>query len=155
LFFITVAIFFRLFSCSGNNNGEGEAIMAPSNLVITATVVGVKSQNPNGNGSGTVNFSLGATNATFYKILLGNGEMKELINGNFTYTYTTSGTNTYVIYVSAYNSGHFVTTKLSLTVFVGSPLVWSDEFSTDRAPDGSKWGYDLGAGGWENNKSQY
>ena len=34
-------------------------------------------------------------------------------------------------------------------------LVWSDEFNTDGAPDTSKWGYDLGAGGWGNGESQY
>lgn len=33
-------------------------------------------------------------------------------------------------------------------------LVWSDEFDTDGAPDATKWGYDLGAGGWGNNEAQ-
>jgi beta-glucanase (GH16 family) len=33
-------------------------------------------------------------------------------------------------------------------------LIWSDEFNTDGAPDGSKWGYDLGAGGWGNGELQ-
>ena len=32
--------------------------------------------------------------------------------------------------------------------------IWSDEFNTDGAPNSSKWGYDLGAGGWGNNESQ-
>lgn len=147
---------FLLLSCSSidRNGGEG-AVTKPSNLLISAAIVGANAQNPNGNGSGTVNFSISATNATSYKILLGNGETKELTNGNFTYTYTTLDTNTYVIYVSAYNSGQFVSSTLSLTVFVGSSLVWSDEFNVDGAPDSAKWGYDLGAGGWGNNESQY
>ncbi len=34
-------------------------------------------------------------------------------------------------------------------------LIWSDEFNTDGAPDSSKWGYDLGAGGWGNAEAQY
>jgi len=34
-------------------------------------------------------------------------------------------------------------------------LVWGDEFNTDGLPDTTKWGYDLGAGGWGNNESQY
>ena len=34
-------------------------------------------------------------------------------------------------------------------------LVWSDEFETAGAPDASKWTYDIGAGGWGNNESQY
>ncbi len=33
-------------------------------------------------------------------------------------------------------------------------LVFSDEFNTDGAPDPSKWGYDLGAGGWGNGEAQ-
>lgn len=33
-------------------------------------------------------------------------------------------------------------------------LVFSDEFSTDGAPDPTKWTYDLGAGGWGNGELQ-
>jgi beta-glucanase (GH16 family) len=33
-------------------------------------------------------------------------------------------------------------------------LVWEDDFDTDGAPDGSKWAYDLGGGGWGNNELQ-
>jgi hypothetical protein len=33
-------------------------------------------------------------------------------------------------------------------------LVWSDEFSTDGAPDAAKWTYDLGANGWGNGEKQ-
>gem|GEM_PF-221833 len=36
-------------------------------------------------------------------------------------------------------------------------LVWNDEFSgnSGAAPDQSKWGYDLGGGGWGNNEKEY
>lgn len=34
-------------------------------------------------------------------------------------------------------------------------LVWSDEFDVDGAPNPSKWGYDIGAGGWGNQEAQY
>ncbi len=33
-------------------------------------------------------------------------------------------------------------------------LVWSDEFDVAGAPDATKWGYDLGGGGWGNNEVQ-
>jgi hypothetical protein len=33
-------------------------------------------------------------------------------------------------------------------------LKFSDEFNTDGAPDPTKWGYDLGAGGWGNAEAQ-
>jgi beta-glucanase (GH16 family) len=35
-----------------------------------------------------------------------------------------------------------------------SNLVFSDEFATDGTPDPTKWGYDLGAGGWGNGELQ-
>ena len=34
-------------------------------------------------------------------------------------------------------------------------MVWWDEFNYSGAPDTSKWGYDVGAGGWGNNEEQY
>ncbi|WP_127505586.1 MULTISPECIES: RICIN domain-containing protein [Paenibacillus] len=36
-------------------------------------------------------------------------------------------------------------------------LSWSDEFNgaSGSAPDGSKWGYDIGGGGWGNNELEY
>jgi beta-glucanase (GH16 family) len=36
-----------------------------------------------------------------------------------------------------------------------STPTWSDEFTTDGAPDPAKWGYDVGGGGWGNNELQY
>ncbi len=147
---------FILVSCSGDSgSGGGTTGTTPSNLVISAVVVGTNAQNPNGDGSGTVNFNISATNATSYKILLGNGEVKEVTNGVLTYTYTASGTNTYVIYVSAYKGTSFVSTSTSIVVYVAPTVLWSDEFNVDGVPDSSKWGYDLGAGGWGNNEPQY
>jgi len=36
-----------------------------------------------------------------------------------------------------------------------STPVWSDEFSTNGAPDATKWSYDVGGTGWGNNELQY
>jgi beta-glucanase (GH16 family) len=135
---------FLFISCSGSNSDEPAAtIKTPENLKVTAAIVGASAQNPNGDGTGVVNFTLSAANATTYKIALGNGETKEVTNGSFSYTYTASGTNTYVLYVSAYNAGKFVSTSISITVLVESKLVWSDEFNTDGAPDASKWTFQI------------
>ncbi len=49
---------------------------------------------------------------------------------------------------------YFNSTK-SVTVFVATTRIWVDEFDVDGAPDSSKWGYDLGAGGWGNKEPQY
>jgi beta-glucanase (GH16 family) len=147
---------FILISCSGDSgDGGGTTSTTPTNLVVSAVVVGTNAQNPNGDGSGIVNFNISATNATSYKILLGNGELKEVTNGVFSYTYTASGTNTYVVYVSAYNGTKFVSTSTSITIYVTPTSIWSDEFNTDGAPNATKWGYDTGAGGWGNNEVEY
>ena len=37
----------------------------------------------------------------------------------------------------------------------GWKLVWSDEFNYTGALDSTKWGYDIGSGGWGNNELQY
>jgi beta-glucanase (GH16 family) len=151
--FVTMNCFF-LVSCSGSNSEDPVVDQKPTNLNVTTEIVGTNAQNPNGDGSGVVNFKLSATNATSYKIVLGNGETKEVTNGSFSYTYTASGTKTYVLYVSAYNAGQFVSKTLSITVFVGSKLMWSDEFNTDGAPDATKWTFQIWDPGHVNNELQ-
>ncbi|MDZ4818238.1 MAG: glycoside hydrolase family 16 protein [Planctomycetota bacterium] len=44
----------------------------------------------------------------------------------------------------------------SLPIFAQERLIWSDEFNAPRGtrPDPSKWGYDLGGGGWGNRELQ-
>jgi len=155
LFILFLCTTFILISCSGDSGGGKNTGTTPSNLVVSAVVAGTSAQNPNGDGSGTVNFNITATNATSYKIALGNGEIQEVTSGAFTYTYTASGTNTYVVYLSAYNGANFVSTSVSITLYVAPTALWSEEFNVDGAPDSSKWGYDLGGGGWGNNEAQY
>ncbi|MBF2708592.1 glycoside hydrolase family 16 protein [Flavobacterium soyangense] len=149
---------FMLISCSsdsGSTGGSGTKSTTPTNLVVSALVIGTSVQNPNGDGSGMVNFNISATNATSYKILLGNGEVKEVTNGVFTYTYTASGTNTYVVYVSAYNGANFISTSASISLYVAPTALWSDEFNVAGTPNSNYWSYDTGAGGWGNNEAQY
>jgi hypothetical protein len=157
LFILFLCTSFALISCSGDggNSGGTNGGTKPSNLVVSVAVAGTSAQNPNGDGSGMVNFNISAANATSYKIALGNGETKDITDGTFTYTYTASGTNTYVVYVSAYNGVNFVSTSVSVILYVAPTALWSEEFNVDGAPDSSKWGYDLGAGGWGNNEAQY
>jgi beta-glucanase (GH16 family) len=46
----------------------------------------------------------------------------------------------------------FISTQTSAQCKV---LVWADEFDQNGLPDGSKWKYEVGAGGWGNNELQY
>lgn len=145
---------FLLLSCSSSNSDEPVATSKPSNLVVTPTIVGATALNPNGDGSGVVNFAVSATNATSFSISLGNGETKDVTNGSLTYTYSASGTNTYVIFVSAYNGSEFVSTSLSLTVLVQPKVIWSDEFNVDGPPDITKWTFQIWDPGHVNNELQ-
>ena len=156
IFMASLIIFaFVLLSCSSDGGASGGSGTTPSNLTLSAVIVGTSTQNPNGDGNGIVNFNISATNATSYKIDLGNGEVKDASSGIFSYTYLTSGTNNFKVFVSAYNGVNFVSTSISITLYVAPTSIWSDEFNTDGAPNSSKWGYDLGAGGWGNNEAQY
>lgn len=152
-----IYIFFVLFIIIGcSKPSDDDTQDTPSNLVINTEIVGSNSSNPNGDGSGTVNFTITATNADSYKILIGS-DVIETNTGIFTYNFSQLGTNTYTIYVSAYKNSKFISSTISLTVYVAPTLVWSDEFKTNGAPDSSKWGYDIGTGdgGWGNNELEY
>jgi beta-glucanase (GH16 family) len=157
--FISSLILCAFVSCSSDSSGSGGGPIGitPSNLVLTAQIVGTSTQYPNGDGNGTVNFNISATNATSYKIDLGNGDIQDVTSGLFNYTYKTLGTNTFKVYVSAYNGSNFVSTSVTITLYVAPTGIWADEFNTDGAPNASKWGYDIGtgSGGWGNNESQY
>ena len=134
-------------SCSDTNEDEKE-FNKPSNLTVNVEIVGISNENPNGDGTGTVNFTINAINATSYKVLI-NGETKDLSTSTFSYTFTSIGTKNYTIIVSAYNLEGFISTTIDLTVFVTQEeikgLLWSDEFN-DNSLDLSKWNIEIGTG---------
>ncbi|WP_405608231.1 family 16 glycosylhydrolase [Polaribacter sp. Asnod1-A03] len=143
------------FSCSSKDLNSDNTDSKPTNLSISSLKVGVDNNNPNGDGSGITNFTITATNATSYNVLI-NDELLKLTNNTFSYTFTKGGTNEYSVIVSAYNENGFTSATYSLTIFVSVDitLVWSDEFDIDGAPDPNNWTYDLGDHGWGNNELQ-
>ncbi len=154
---LTALLSVLFIGCSGDSDGGGTSNpQTPSNIAMTVTVVGANASNPNGDGSGDVTITVTATNATNYKLLI-NGETLNSPTGNFSYSFSTLGTNTYTIAASAYNGSNFISTSATVTVYVAPTLVWSDEFNTNGAPDSGKWAYDTGtgSGGWGNNEAQY
>lgn len=158
-FLTTVLLIFL--SCSneaGNRDNGALNNLKPYNLSITASVVGVDSDNPNGDGSGLVDFKILVTGATSYKVLI-NDETLDLTENTFTYTFTKNGTHDYPVIVSAYNSNGFTSATYSVKVHVFKELqlVWQDEFDKEGVPDTSNWGYNIGNGdnGWGNGESQY
>lgn len=151
---MALAVIFCCFNCSSGGSGEGAADTTPKNLIVNYEVVGTTTSLPNGDGTGVVNFSVSADNATSYKTLIGS-EVINSTTGIFSYTFTPGGTNTYTIYVSAYNGSKFISVTKVIVVYVIPTLAWADEFNVDGAPDSAKWSYETGAGGWGNNELQY
>jgi beta-glucanase (GH16 family) len=157
-----------LISCSGGGGSDTPYVppvqqdIIPTNLNLTINIVGVDANNPNGDGSGIIECSASATNAVKFGYKFGSGSEIETTSGNMDYTYTTSGTNVYTVYVVAYSStGNFISTSKQITVYVTpntyNTLVFSDEFNIPGSPDSTKWGYDIGtgSGGWGNNEEEY
>lgn len=105
-------------------------IKAPANLVIKAVVQGVSSSDSAGDGSGMVAISVSAQDAITYKIYFGNGDSALVPSGDTTFTYTSIGTNTYVINVVAIGTGGAMSNATqSVTVaynFVIPPEIISD-----------------------------
>ena len=155
-FFALILTLMLVVSCGGSGSDDDDEVIVqgPSNLTIEANIKGVDASNPNGDGSGEVQFVFSADNANTFKLSLGDGEVIETSSNSLTYTYTGSGIKTYNVYISAYNGAKFISESITITVKINSGLIWSDEFSSDGAPNSSNWTYDLGAGGWGNNELQ-
>ncbi|MEI7960208.1 MAG: family 16 glycosylhydrolase [Chitinophagaceae bacterium] len=144
---LTCLLSFWLLSCSkGGDSGSGTTDVGPSNLTVTPTV--------STDNSGNVSFKATATNAVSYEYDFGNGQYQTSTTGSVTYKYTASGTYTVIVKAKS-STGKTLSASTNITIAVALSLVWSDEFNSPGAPDPSKWGYDIGAGGWGNSELQY
>ena len=143
LLILAVAIFA---SCGKDKNNGNNNDTPPSNLTLNAVV--------STDNSGNVSFTAAATNAVTYDYDFGNGIFQTVATGIVTYKYPFSGT--YTVNVTAKSAGgQTISKSTQVTVTVTLSLVWSEEFETAGAPNPSKWGYDLGGGGWGNSELQY
>lgn len=130
--------------CSSKKNDP--TANPPSNLVINATVAQ--------DSSGNVSFTATATNAVSYLFDFGDGNNQTVTSGTVNYKYSKTGV--YSVSVTAKSSaGLTALASTQITVALPVKLLWSDEFNVDGAPDATKWGYDLGDGGWGNNELEY
>ncbi len=143
IFFIASML---LFSCSKKST-SGNVILQPANLTVTADV--------SANGSGRVQFTAVASNATSYEFAFGDGVYQIVPSGVVTYDYTSSGN--YSVSVTAKNIAGQIIKSIDVNVVKIPQLIWSDEFNTTGTVDGAKWGFDIGTGvgGWGNNELQY
>jgi beta-glucanase (GH16 family) len=143
-FFVGIGLAAICFGCGDKNTPPNP--VAPTNLSVTAVVAT--------DNSGQVQFTATANNATLYEFDLGNGIFQNSTSGSLTYRYPVSGN--YTVNVVAKGATGLTTSKsINVSVTVVQSMVWSDEFDQPGAPNPQKWIYDIGAGGWGNNESQY
>lgn len=94
---IVVATIITFMGCQENDYSFGE-IIAPSNIEITAEIVGADANNPNGDGSGAVNFKATADNAVSFKFVNEGSEIVAL-SGETSMIFSKLGLNTYTVTV--------------------------------------------------------
>lgn len=112
-------------SCQDDDRTFG-SLTAPSNMTLTAEIVGEDSANPYGDGSGQVNLVAKADNAISYKFTFSDMSSIASPTGTAQKQFTTNGVNTYTITAIAYGRGGVSTTK-TIEVIVLS------NFSDDEA----------------------
>jgi hypothetical protein len=95
------------YSCTNTSYSLGD-LTAPSNIVITADVVGATTASPSGDGSGDVKVNVTAKDALSIKVDYDANTPLDLVylpTGSATKKYTTLGLNTYTITAVAYGKG--------------------------------------------------
>lgn len=113
---LALCMLFLLASCSQEDFTFGD-IIAPSNLSVTAQVIGESDATPFGDGSGLVNFSASADNAISYRYVFSDGTEEIAPGGLLTKRFTQIGINTYeVTLVTSGTAGVTTSTSIEVTV---------------------------------------
>lgn len=150
LFFLTASLFT---GCQKDDYSLGD-LSAPTNLTISADIVGKDASNPNGDGSGKVNITATADNAMTYKV--GYNDVTDLTSvidfttigsGIVTKKFTSVGLHMYRITVIAYGRGGTSTTATK-DVEVVSNFTPTPDIVTNLTNDTSKtWVVDKNTSG--------
>ena len=118
-------------------------IIAPSSIVINAEIIGQDVNDPdlaNGDGSGIVNFTVSADNASSY-VYYFNGVASASPSGIFSKRFSKVGTNIYTVVVKANGTAGVSTTKsMDIEVYSSFTDVEAENFlSGANIGDSKKW----------------
>lgn len=152
---IALIILFSFWTTSCSRTNDGDYNNSLSDLMVNIEVLGKSSSFPNGDGTGIIIINATAKNAASYNMRIGSDVLTST-DGKFNYTANISGTNSYTIFITAYNGDKSISNTSQVTVYKAPQLLWSDEFNTDGLPNSNNWGYDTGNNnGWGNNELEY
>ena len=134
--FSLMAVFY---ACQENDYQFGD-VTSPTNITITAEIVGVDANNPNGDGSGSVNFTTVADNASSY-VYYFDGVPTASPSGILSKRFSKVGVNTYTVVVKANGTGGVSSTKtVDVEVFSSFSDVDSENIlSGANVGDSKKW----------------
>lgn len=139
IYIVLFSTLIAFFGCQENNYEFGE-VVAPSNIVITAEILGADDNNPYGDGSGTVNFTTNADAASSY-VYYFDGIAQASPSGILSKRFSKVGVNTYTIVVKANGTGGLTSTKsIEIEVFSSFSDVEAENFlSGANIGDSKKW----------------
>ncbi len=120
-------------SCEKDDYEFGD-LNSPSGIKVNAELVGKDDANPNGDGSGLVNFTATSVNGFSYKYIFSDGTTQNSPSGVFQKRFTQNGTNTYSVTVLASGRGG-MTSSLTFEVTVFSNF--SDDDAVAKLTGGS------------------
>lgn len=124
-------------SCQKEDYAFG-AIDTPTNLKITAEIVGKTAEMPYGDGSGKVNFKATADKVISYKYVFSDGGSENSPNGISEKRFNTTGINKYTVTVIAYGRGG-VATNITMEVEVFSDFKDEQAVQFLTAGTSKKW----------------
>lgn len=121
----TVLLIMICGSCSSKDIPSASSQM-PTDLTVTATPFGATLEQPDGDGSGTINVQVSAKNATSYQVIFPTEDNKTFTlnnpaGGRISYTFTRhpNTTTSYPVRVIAYNGARHIDDQNSVRVYQG------------------------------------
>jgi PKD repeat protein len=123
------------YACQEDDQLFGD-ITVPSNLVIDFEIVGADADNPDGDGSGQVNFNFSADNAITYKFFFGDNTEAQDSDGRLQKTYNLNGVNTYNLTAVAFGTAG-VSSSITTEVTVRSDFEDPETFALLAGGDGN------------------
>ncbi|MDR6968365.1 hypothetical protein J2X31_002388 [Flavobacterium arsenatis] len=114
---IVLTVLLTFSSCQDDDKTFGD-INSPSGIEVEAVILGVSEEFPDGDGSGKVDFTAKAKNATNFKYIFSDGTEINSPSGIAKKTFTTEGTITYTVTVLASGTaGVSSSMSFEITVF--------------------------------------
>lgn len=136
-----LALVSMVFMGCQDDDAEFGDIIAPTNISISAEIVGVDATNPNGDGSGTVNFEVTSDGAITYRFDFGDGsDVVSAPLGKTTHRFSQTGLNTYSVTVMASGRAGVTTTKtMNIDVFSSFEDVEAKDFLSGGPGSSKTW----------------